>query len=143
MNRTSRSIWAYVTQTVLMVVTVGLGLVTTPILLRLMGSEVFGVFRIMGDWMANLTILEFGLGGAIAAVLVPAVHAEDNQSTASTLKEGFRAYGYIVFLMLVFAVAAVAFVPRFVSHSETSSREIAIAGIILAAPLLFFPLTIF
>jgi O-antigen/teichoic acid export membrane protein len=126
-----------------MVLTVGLGLVTTPILLRLLGVEVFGVYKILGDWMANLAILELGLGGAVVTVLIPTVHAGDRRATASALKEGFRAYSFMLVPMFVCAVVAVAFVPMFVEHRGISRSEMIAAGLILTVPLMFLPISIF
>jgi len=142
-TRTTKSLLAYVGQTVFMVVTVIGGFLATPLLIRLMGTERFGIFRILNDWMANLALLELGLGGAIAVTLIPAVNDEDDEKAAVTLNEGFRACSSIGALMLAGALLLAVVLPWILPHNQVGSMEIRLAVAAISVTLVTFPASVF
>ena len=68
-------------------VTVLIGLVSTPVLLRLLGPERFGAVRTAEQWFAYLEFLSFGLAAVVAVLLIRAATsgtAADVSGTAQT-----------------------------------------------------------
>lgn len=53
-------------------ITMVIGLVATPILVRYLGPDRFGAARVVEQWFAYLTFLTFGLGGAFGVLLIKA-----------------------------------------------------------------------
>lgn len=69
-------------------VTLMIGLVSTPVLLRLLGPERFGAVRVVEQWFAYLEFLGFGLAGAVGVLLVKAATSESSESLGGVLRIG-------------------------------------------------------
>lgn len=104
MHRTGRSVGNFATGLLLQIMSLGIGLVSTPLLLGWLGDERFGAFRAASDWMGYLGLLELGIGGSLLAVLAKAFGVGDRAQIYLTLATGIRVYLQI---MVVMAVAAV------------------------------------
>lgn len=100
-HRTGRSVGNFVTSVVFQAMTLGIGLVSTPLLLDWLGDERYGAFRAASDWGSYINLLELGLGGALMALLAQAVGGGDREKVRLTLATGIRAYLQITVGMLL------------------------------------------
>ena len=118
-------------------------IVSTPLILRFLGSERFGAFRVLLDWLGNLALLDFGVSGSLAARLAPHTASGSRTGTAAILAAGLRTQLKITVAMLVAGVALVAAAPYLVPTSEVSTRELRLCTCLLLIPALWTPLTVF
>ena len=99
--RTRRSILTFLAGELFAGVTIIAGLLATPPLLRWLGDERFGAFRVTSDWYGYLSLFELGLSGALLPLLARAIGLEDLVLIRQTLAAGVRAYFRASFVMLV------------------------------------------
>src|SRR6476660_5462390 len=108
MSRSRRSAATLATGLLATAVTVVVGMVCTPLLLRWLGRERYGAFRAASDWYTNLTLLETGLTAALAALMAGALARRDRSAVVGLVKAGVRAYlGLAVVYGLLMAGLAV------------------------------------
>ncbi|MBV9126299.1 MAG: lipopolysaccharide biosynthesis protein [Planctomycetes bacterium] len=101
MSRTRRSTLTYLTGLLFTGLTLVVGFVTTPVLLRWLGSERFGAFRAASDWGGYIGLLELGLGGALLPLLARSLSAREEGATGMILSAGVRAYTRAALAMLL------------------------------------------
>lgn len=100
-HRTGRSVGNFITGVVFQAITLGVGLVATPLLLHWLGDERYGAFKAASDWMSYVNLLELGMGGSLLALLAKAVGQGDREKIRLTLTTGVRVYLRIVAGMLL------------------------------------------
>ena len=54
--RTESSIWTFLSQELFAVITVLVGVLTTPLILYWLGNERFGAFETLTDWMEQYVV---------------------------------------------------------------------------------------
>ncbi len=142
-SRTRRATWTYLSSLLGFIGTNVFAFVATPIILHLLGEEAFGVFRVASDWTGYLTLLEFGVGGALIPVLARACAKETKEHIGLTVAIAMRSYLFICGLMLVLGIALTMFIPNLVrvSPSLTTNLQWGVGFSVLG--LLLFPLTTF
>lgn len=96
--RTQRSLNNFLSGSSLSFATTFLGLIATPFILRGVGSEQYGTFRALLEWLGYLTLLELGINEAMIPLLARAVGQNKKQETEEVLAVGFKA-GLITLLM--------------------------------------------
>jgi len=67
-----------------------LGFVSTPFLLRWLGDDRVGTFRAAVEWVAYLTLLDFGVAGAVQVTLARALGTDDRAAIAATVRAAAR-----------------------------------------------------
>jgi O-antigen/teichoic acid export membrane protein len=95
MTRSRRAAWNYLSNLGLGGVSLFLSIVSTPVLLNLLGEEQFGAFRVACDWGNYLTLLELGLGGALSALFAQAIGTRDRQAVVRCIRTGVVAYVWV------------------------------------------------
>jgi O-antigen/teichoic acid export membrane protein len=85
--------------------TVTIGLFATPLLLRFLGAQRFGVIRAADQWFAYLQFFNFGLAGAAGVLLLKAVASGPRSEVAATARAGLR----LLFRQLVWVLPAAVF----------------------------------
>lgn len=143
MSRTRRSALSLAGGLIFTVVTVCLGVLSTPLLLHWLGDERFGTYRVLLDWCAYVTLLELGLGGAISASLAVALGKGEKATAQNLLAAGWRAYLLVMLAMLVVGLGLMIALPYFVKTKAIGHRELRLAWLILQALIIIFPLTVF
>jgi O-antigen/teichoic acid export membrane protein len=98
--RTRRSILTYASGIVFMAATVLTALFTTPILLRLLHKDRYGAFRMVTDWLGYLTLLDLGLGAALAPLFARALGQSDARTLRAALGAGMHAYAKLTMLVI-------------------------------------------
>jgi len=119
------------------------GFVATPILLRSIGGERFGMVRAASDWFGYVGLLEFGVGGALQAVFARAAGTEDATAVVAGVRAGARAYVRLATLMLATSVALAAAMPWLIRAPEELRREVYLGCAVFAAGYLLVPLAVF
>ncbi len=115
-----------------MVVTLLIGIISTPIFLRLLGDERVGAFRVATDWAAYLVLMELGLSGALRARFAKVV-SQSEEATAVAFAAGVTMYRRVT-LWTVVAAAGFAFALPWIIPVEPALRtELVIAWLLLAA----------
>ena len=120
-----------------------LGFVATPLLLRWLGAERFGSFRVLSEWLGNLTMLEFGLTGSILALLAPAVARRDEQEIRGWLSAAIRSYFRVDLAIAAAGIALIVVLPRLMPPEEVSKGELRVSAVILLFGLCLLPLSVF
>jgi len=124
-------------------VTVITGLLATPPLLRWLGEERFGAFRVALDWYGYLSLLELGLSGALLALLARAIGQKDIDAIRQTLAAALRAYLGVAVVMLIGGLGLVAGITRLVPVSTANALDLRRGCIVLVFGLAFVPLSPF
>jgi O-antigen/teichoic acid export membrane protein len=100
-----------------------LGLITTPIILGYLGEEQFAIFRILLDWFSHLSLLEFGLYGAMLSFLSKIIAGKKDKLGIS-LQVIFKKYTHVLLLqlgcLLVFSIFYRYLVPVSSDYSESA-----------------------
>jgi O-antigen/teichoic acid export membrane protein len=104
--RTHRSILSFATGVAFTAVTMLTAFFTTPLLLDWLGDDRFGAFRMIVDCHGYLTLLDFGLSGAVSPLLARALGQGDRRALEGTLAAGTRAYLKLTGLTLAVGLAA-------------------------------------
>jgi O-antigen/teichoic acid export membrane protein len=100
MDRTRKATWGFLSGLAFAGMTVIVGLVATPLLLRWLGPERFGAFRAASDWTGHLTIFELGLSWALIPLFARALGRGDIPAVRAILRAGVRVYLGVALLML-------------------------------------------
>ena len=145
-TRTGRSIITLVTGMAGTVVTVLAGLAATPLILRGLGDERYGIFRAASDWLMYLGLLELGLGGALRALFARALAQDDPTQVATVLRAGQRAYLRVMIISMVVGTGLAVVLPTLVQVPDDWTGEfrfgvgIAVAGLALLPLAAYRPL---
>jgi len=100
MDRTRKATWGFLSGLAFAGITVIVGLVATPLLLKWLGPERFGAFRAANDWTGHLTIFELGLSWALIPLFARALGRGDIPAVRAILQVGVRVYLGVALLML-------------------------------------------
>ncbi len=141
--RTRRSILTFLTGEMFAAVTVITGLLATPPLLRWLGEERFGAFRVALDWYGYLSILELGLSGALLALLARAIGQNDIQAIRQTLAAALRAYLGAAVFMLIGGLGLASAITRLVPVSAANAPDLRRGSMVLLFGLAFVPMSPF
>ena len=93
MSRARRSTLTLATGLVSSAVAAVTSFVTAPLLLYWLGAVRFGAFRAALGWFGFIGLLDFGVGGALQALLARALGTGDRIGVLAALRTG-RGYTY-------------------------------------------------
>ena len=124
-NRTKRAAWSYASNVLYAVVTMFVGLWSTPILIRLLNNDRFGAVRAATDVFGYVSLLELGLGGATLAMLTQAIGRGDLARTRLIVREAVRSYGVLTILMMVASIILGLFIVQLVGVPARHEKRIA------------------
>src|SRR5262245_51849430 len=143
MSRTKKSAWSLASGVLFNIVWVATGFFATPWLLLWLGSERFGVYKVLLDWMGYLALMEMGISGALMAFLAPRVASGDKEQVRSLLAAGLRAYLWVIIAMLIAGTFLVFALPKIIPAASVSSHELRLAGFISLFTIFLTPFSIF
>ncbi len=141
MKRVRHSSWNVASGLAFLATTVSVGIFTTPWLLRWLGQERYGTWRVMSDAFAWLTLLDLGFGGAMMAFLARAVGSRSHLTAGNVIASSLAIYRKITFAMLAGGVVLAVMLPRLIP--EVDARELRLAGMILALPAVWISASVF
>jgi len=116
-----------------------IGFIATPIIVKHIGDENFGLYRLLSDWITFIGLAEFGIGGGILVLLSKSVR--DKSKSKSLLQTIFGVYLRILPLYLL-AALIIYFLLSFIA-SENVSSSFNWAFWIMAATYLFIPFGVY
>jgi len=138
--RTRRSTLNFAAGVAQSAVSIALGFIATPFLLRWLGNERFGAFRAAADWLGHLTLLELGVAGALAPLVAAALGRNDRHGLRRLMHAGLRAYGAVALAALILAAAITATITYLVPVSPDLRLELTNACTIALAGYFLIPL---
>lgn len=108
--RTRRAVLSFSTGSLLTLVALIVGFVTTPYLLKWLGAERFGAFRAASDWFAYLALLELGLSGSLLALLAKAVANASENEIRTVIAAGLWWYLRLALVMMAIGLVLAVFI---------------------------------
>jgi O-antigen/teichoic acid export membrane protein len=114
--------------------------VSTPYLIRWLGSNTFGLYRIALDWLGYLTFLDLGLNETLIPILMEAHGTAEAGRVIKALVACFRAYLLTLPIKLIAGIAFVALSPYFIHSPETSLSDLRWGLLLGVGASLFSPL---
>lgn len=143
LTRTRRTTLSLSSNLLFTAATMLVGFVSTPLLLKWLGAERFGAFRVLVGWYAYLPLLELGLGGSLLALLPAAVARDDRREVCDLMSAAMRVYAWIVPLAAVLLLACAYEVPRLAALPGLGPGELRAALLISVIAVLWMPANIF
>jgi O-antigen/teichoic acid export membrane protein len=102
--RVRRSIWTFIAGEISTIVVLIVGLLATPLLLQWLGDERMGAVEAMSQWFGYVSLLEFGIGGALMPLFARALARRDSGQVSTLIAVGTRAYLRVCGLMVAAGV---------------------------------------
>jgi O-antigen/teichoic acid export membrane protein len=142
-QRTKKSIVNFGSIVAFQLLTISIGMVCTPLLLKWLGDDRYGAFRAASDWGNYLNLLELGLSGSLMSLLAQAVGIGDRQQIYLTLVTGIKAYLKITVLMLFAGIGLGIFITQLVHVENTLVGDLQTGYWIGLLAVLMLPLSPF
>jgi O-antigen/teichoic acid export membrane protein len=111
-QRTKRSVVNFGSIVAFQLLTMSIGIVCTPLLLKWLGDDRYGAFRAASDLTNYLNLLELGLSGSLMSLLAHAVGVGDLHYIYLTLVTGIKAYFKITLSIVLAGIG----LGLFISH---------------------------
>jgi O-antigen/teichoic acid export membrane protein len=112
----------------------------TPILVRGLGEERYGAYRVASDYLAYVALLELGLGASVSAALARARSDDRPGRVAVIARAGFRAFARVGALIAVGTAALIAATPWLVPTTPEVGADLRAGLCISLVALVLYPL---
>lgn len=96
--------WGTISQWISMAVTIGLGLAVTPIIIRRLGNESYGLWGLVASFVGFYGLFDFGLSSAVSRFFGNAIGASDIEEFNRVASTGKCLLSCSALLVLLFAV---------------------------------------
>ncbi len=123
-------------------VTLLIGLVATPILLRFLGPERFGAHRAATEWLGYLALIDIGFGGAFTVSVMRAMAAGSRQDVVAITRLAFRVLTLVALVTAPVGLALAWFMPNLVKIDPELTTELRVAAAISLGGLFLAPLAV-
>lgn len=123
--------------------TMGIGFVTTPILLRLLGPDRLGANRLIVDWFGYIALAEVGVGPAFSVFLLRVLPSDNEATIDGLLHYGFRFLTKVAAVLVPMGILLAIALPSLVIVPPELKRELQEAAFVSALSLCFYPFGIF
>lgn len=140
MTRTRRAALTYVTGLTYTAVTLLVGIIAVPFLLRWLGEERYGAFRATVDWFGYLALLEFGLAGALRPLIARAASEGDARKVEASMAAGIRAFATMTVPMLLVGLGLALALTTLIPVEAANAEDLRRAGLLMLVTLAFVPL---
>jgi O-antigen/teichoic acid export membrane protein len=140
MNRIRSATYNYLSSALFAAVTLLASFIATPFLLRWLGEERFGAYRVTFDWYGYLTFLELGLGGALLPLLARALGKNEKDKLGALLAAGIRAYFAVTLAILCAGFLLSVFINRLVPVKPQYTHDLQLGCMVGLISLLWLPL---
>lgn len=141
-GRAWRAMLTWSSGAVYTVVTLAVGLVTTPLIVQLLGDVRFGAFRAATDWFGYLQLTDLGVGAAFGVLLVRA-RVDGVTGTIGVIKAALSVLARLSILAIPLGVLLAWKLPQFIQGGSALATELRWAGLVSTAALLLSPLLVF
>jgi O-antigen/teichoic acid export membrane protein len=126
-----------------MVATAVVGIASTPLLLKWLGTERFAAYKVLSDWCAYLPLVDLGLGGSLAALLTAAVARGDRDQAGELMIAGLRIYALIVPSLATILLGCAYVVPQVAPLAGLPAHELKAAILISTIFVFWLPAGVF
>ncbi len=142
-SRSRRAALGLITGTSFTAITIIVGILARPILLKLLGDDRMGAARVSGDLMGHLFLLDFGFSGAIS-VLMLKLAASGKVPELRAMIRWARRY-LLRFALLIFATSLIAawFIPHLINVPAELFHELRHAALLGTVVALLMPLAVY
>ena len=96
----------------LIVIDIIVGILFVPFLLRSLGDQEYGLYKLMLSTASYLSVLDFGIGGTITRYVIKFRTQKDRKQEENFLAMGFLIYGVLALLVMVIATTVAFFIPK-------------------------------
>lgn len=96
----------------LIVIDIVVGILFVPFLLKTLGDNEYGIYKLMMSTASYLSVLDFGIGGTITRYVVKFRTQQKKKEEENFLAMGFMIYGVLSLLVILLAVGVAAAIPR-------------------------------
>jgi O-antigen/teichoic acid export membrane protein len=125
------------------ILTLGIGMLSTPLLLQWLGDDRYGAFRAANDWGNYLNLLELGLSGSLISLLAKAAGVGDRQNIYLTLATGIKAYLKITAIIILAGIGLGIFITQIVPVKAALVSDLQIGYWVGLLAVLMLPLSPF
>jgi O-antigen/teichoic acid export membrane protein len=125
------------------ILTLGIGILSTPLLLQWLGDDRYGAFRAANDWGNYLNLLELGLSGSLISLLAKAAGIGDRQNIYLTLATGIKAYLKVTAIIILAGIGLGIFITQLVPVKPALVSDLQIGYWVGLLALLMLPLSPF
>ena len=106
----------------LIVVDIVVGVLFVPFLLKSLGDQEYGLYKLMLSTASYLSVLDFGIGGTITRYVVKFRTQKNGRDEENFLAMGFLIYAILALLVIAFAVGIALFIPNIYAVSITPEQ---------------------
>lgn len=142
-QRTKRSIVNFGSIVAFQLLTMSIGIVCTPLLLKWLGDDRYGAFRAASDLTNYLNLLELGLSGSLMSLLAHAVGVGDSHYIYLTLVTGIKAYLKITLSIVLTGIGLGIFITHLVPVTDALVSDLQTGYWIGLLAILALPLSPF
>ncbi len=143
MSRSRYAAWHYISALATTVATAVTGLVATPLLIRWLGQEQLGAWRVAAEWMGYVVLLEACVAPSLQAMLTRGVARDDAAEVRRVMSVGLRGYLALTGLMALAGCVLGLFISRLVSIGPALSDDLTWGWFVGLLALLLVPLNAF
>ena len=141
-GRSGRAVVTWASGAAYTAITLLVGLVATPQVVRFIGESRFGAFRTVSDWMGYLLLADLGLGTAFGVALVRA-SGTGPEECAAVVRQALRLLGRMTALTFPLALALAWFMPHLIRDGWQSAFALRASAGVIAIGLVLGPLLVF
>lgn len=106
----------------LIVLDIVVSILFIPLLLKFLGDEEYGLYKLLLSTASYLAVLDFGIGGTITRYVVKFRTEKDERGSQNILGMGFIIYFILSVVILVIAIVVCAIIPNMYASSISSSQ---------------------
>ena len=131
--RVRRSFFNYTTSLATTFTTLLVSFIATPYILRWLGPERYGVYRLILDWLGYLALVDIGLSDSLIPLFAQSMHTGNETRVRSVLITGIRAFLKLTPIKAVFGIILIWLIPTLVAskvQQEVAIRAACTLGVI-------------
>ena len=106
----------------LIIIDIVVGILFVPILLKSLGDEEYGLYKLLHSTAAYLAILDFGIGGTITRYIVKFRTEKEYKKAQNFLAMGFIIYFLLAIIVMIVAIAICFLLPSLYASSISHSQ---------------------
>jgi O-antigen/teichoic acid export membrane protein len=111
----------------------------TPLLLKLIGANDFGTFKVLAEIYGYMSLLELGLYSSLIACIIPLFKAHDSRELNGLLSRGRLLYVQSALWTVLASLALIPFLPKLTSWANESTVELYVTFLLLTLTAILIP----
>lgn len=123
-------------------ITILIAFVTTPMLVRWLGVEHFGMIRTLMDYFAVLSLLDLGVSRVASIMLAEAVASRDQLRIAQAIRASLLVMTKVTGVLLTGGVILILIVPKLAGTLSIPAGDLRLAATILMLPICLVPFSV-